>query len=162
MKDTEIVATGPELIGLGYRAIEPVIEEMLLNAKRWIHIMSFVFTPSAMHILELLEVAAQKGVDIKIVINRLGRQDKGIRYRLEQLKATYPDYVTLVDFRDPNKRQLHAKVLVIDRKIAFVGSANLSWGGMTSNYEIGIIVHNSGAWELANLIDSFAKHAVKN
>lgn len=162
MKDAEIVATGPELISLGYRAIEPAIEEMLHNAKSWIHIMSFVFTPSAMHILDLLEVAAQKGVNIKLVINRLERQDRGIKDRLKQLKATYPDYFTLADFSDPNNRQLHAKVMVIDRKIAFVGSANLSWGGMTSNYEIGIIVHDSGAWQLANLIDSFAKHAVKN
>ena len=159
MKDVEIVATGPELISQGYRAIEPAIEEMLRGAQGWIHIMSFVFRPSAMNILDFLETAAQKGVNIKIVINRLERQDSGVKSKLKFLKLSYPESVTLANFNDPNNRQLHAKVLVIDRKIAFVGSANLSWRGMTSNYEIGIIVHDSGAWQLANLIDSFSKHA---
>ena len=132
---------------------------MLHAAQGWIHIMSFVFTPSAMNILDLLETAAQKGVNIKIVLNRLERQDSGVKAKLKFLKLSYPESVTLVDFNGPNNRQLHAKVLVIDRKIAFVGYATLSWSGMTSNYEIGIIVHDSGAWQLANLIDSFAEHA---
>jgi len=62
--------------------------------------------------------------------------------------------VVVYDFTDPEKRQLHAKIIVADRKKAIVGSANLSWGGMYSNYEIGLLIEGEAAWKLAEIVDT--------
>jgi phosphatidylserine/phosphatidylglycerophosphate/cardiolipin synthase-like enzyme len=60
--------------------------------------------------------------------------------------------VRVFDF-NRGKKQLHAKVLVVDRKKAIVGSANFSWGGMYSNYEVGLLIEGEPAWKLAEIID---------
>ena len=52
---------------------------------------------------------------------------------------------------------LHAKVIVADRKKAILGSANFSWGGMSSHYEIGVLVEGKDARTLSELVDEIAR-----
>lgn len=54
------------------------------------------------------------------------------------------------------KQILHAKVVVVDRKKAILGSANFSWGGMAAHYEIGIFLEGDEAWTLSKLVDNVA------
>ena len=58
-----------------------------------------------------------------------------------------------------NGRQLHAKVIVVDRKGAVIGSANFSWGGMVANYEVGVLIDGYEAWKMAKLIDELLVNA---
>ena len=51
---------------------------------------------------------------------------------------------------------LHAKIVVVDRKFALIGSANLSHHGLFSNYEIMIKVTGNAAADIANLLDRLA------
>jgi len=48
---------------------------------------------------------------------------------------------------------LHAKVIVVDRKKALVGSANLSLRGLMNNHELGVVVEGPVAAEIARAID---------
>jgi hypothetical protein len=45
-----------------------------------------------------------------------------------------------VDRRNEDRELLHAKVALADDKVAYVGSANLTWGGMASTVEAGVIL----------------------
>jgi phosphatidylserine/phosphatidylglycerophosphate/cardiolipin synthase-like enzyme len=54
------------------------------------------------------------------------------------------------------KKILHAKVIVVDREKAVVGSANFSYGGMASHYEVGVYVDGDEAETLAKMIESVA------
>lgn len=54
------------------------------------------------------------------------------------------------------KQMLHAKVVVVDRKKAVLGSANFSWGGMAAHYEIGVLLEGDEAWTLSKLVDDVA------
>jgi phosphatidylserine/phosphatidylglycerophosphate/cardiolipin synthase-like enzyme len=152
MKEVEILATGKELIGRGIRGSEPVMQELIAQAQSEIHMLAYVFTPQAIHLLELLEKAAEKGVRIQIVVNSLETQDRVIQKKLRSLAAKFP-HAEIVDFRDPGGKQLHAKIIVSDRRRALVGSANFTWGGMFGNYEIGLLVEGQPAWELAKLAE---------
>jgi len=158
--NVKILATGLELIGKGIRGIEPVIEEIIRQANSEIHLMAYLVTPSAMKILRLLDEAAERGVKIRMVINNLGSQDATIVSALKSMSKKHP-HVRIFNFNDPRGRQLHAKVIVVDRKKAVVGSANLSWGGMYSNYEIGLLVDGEPAWQLAAIIDFLAYESVR-
>jgi len=65
---------------------------------------------------------------------------------------TYKTLVT-IDFHDPGGAPLHAKILLTDRTKGIVGSANLSWGGMIANYEIGLLIEGEGVWRLVQVFD---------
>jgi phosphatidylserine/phosphatidylglycerophosphate/cardiolipin synthase-like enzyme len=153
----QIVGTGPDFIGLGVRSVEPVVEELLRGAKREIHLAAYLFTPEATGLINLLEAAADRGVRQMIVVNRLSSQDATVRSRLTELASNFAD----VDLRDYSlkKSQLHAKVVVADRSRALVGSANFTWGGMVSNYELGVLVEGELCWQLAHVIDVVARKA---
>jgi phosphatidylserine/phosphatidylglycerophosphate/cardiolipin synthase-like enzyme len=153
VSSVQLLGTGPEFIRKGIRGIEPVIEEAILSARSDIHILAYLFTPRATGFLDLLEGAAKKSVKIRILVNRLDRQHVRIRSRLMSLRKSCHT-VDVASFVGEDRRQLHAKVVVADRKKAIIGSANFSWGGMVANYEIGVLIEGQAAWKMAELIDS--------
>src|SRR6266705_129772 len=132
MNNVQIIATGPELVRAGARAIEPVIEELMLGAKREIHLVAYVFTVQADRFLTLLGQTAERGVRLTVVVNHLERQDRRVREGLLSLARSF-DHAKVASFTG-NGAQLHAKAVVADRERAVVGSANFSWGGMATNY----------------------------
>lgn len=77
------------------------------------------------------------------------------RNELNSLASSFT-HVKIIDFSRINNQQLHAKILVVDRKKAVIGSANFSWGGMYANYEVGLFVEGEIAWELAGIIDALS------
>ncbi len=79
---------------------------------------------------------------------------KFARSRLNDL-TKYPNF-DLQNFVSKNNVSLHAKIIVIDRKFVLVGSANLSYHGMFSNYEIILKVTGNAVADIANLIDKLA------
>ena len=155
MSEIQILATGPELVREGLRAIESVMQEIILGASKEIQIVGYVFTPQASQILALVRQAAEKGISVTFVVNNLDSQNEKVKLELLQLRKSYPR-VRVVDFHDKEGRQLHAKVVVADRRSAVIGSANFSWGGMVANYEIGVLIVGDAAWKLAQVIDRLA------
>ncbi|MEM3186503.1 MAG: phospholipase D-like domain-containing protein [Conexivisphaerales archaeon] len=67
----------------------------------------------------------------------------------------------MFDFKDHEKKQLHAKIIVSDRTKALVGSANFSWGGMYSNYEIGLLIEGQVACKLGDITDYLSNRIIK-
>lgn len=155
MSSIRLLCTGPELIGEGIRGIEPVIEELISCASSEIHLMAYRVTPQSSRILDLLEDAAARGVRLRMVVNSLQSQHSQIRGRLKLLAERFP-WIDLVDFQYQKGRQIHAKVIIVDRRRAVIGSANLSWGGMVANYEVGVLIEGEAAWKLAWLVDRLA------
>lgn len=154
MNDVEILVTGPKIMKGGTRGTEPVIEELIKNADREIQLVAYLFTSSAIHLLELIKQSAEKGIKITIIVNDFNSQEKIIRNELIKLSKIYP-HVKIYNFIE--QKPLHAKIIVADRKKAIVGSANFSWSGMYTNYEIGIAITGESAWKLAQIIDSLSK-----
>ncbi|MHA1949150.1 MAG: phospholipase D-like domain-containing protein [Candidatus Thorarchaeota archaeon] len=157
MNKVQILATGPELVTESIRGIEPVLKELIASAKEELQIVSYVLTPSALDILEMIREAARRGVRITLVVNQRKSLDKKIVSWLAGFENEF-QYVRVIDYEDPEGKCLHAKVIVSDRKEAIVGSANLTWGGMVGNYEIGVLLEGEVAWKLGSLIDKFAAY----
>jgi len=143
--------TGKRFAGTGLRAIEPVMQEMIGSAQSHIHLLAYLIRESALPLLELLGHALARQVRLTLVINKLSQQPDVVRDRLKLLGGQ--PGVEIADFDDPGGGQLHAKVLVADRKRAVVGSANWSWGGLIANHEIGLMLEGDLAWTLADLIE---------
>jgi len=160
MTGVEVLVTGFKQVELDIRSIEPALEEIIAKAEREIHVAAYIFTRAALHFLDLLEKAAERGVKISVIVNSLHSQDADVVSQLISMASKYP-HVGVFDFTGSGGRQLHAKVVVADRKRAVVGSANLSWGGMYSNYEIGLLIEGDAAWKLAKIIDTLIWSSVK-
>lgn len=155
MNKINILATGHEFLKEGIRGTGPVIEELIEEAKNEIQMMAFVISPRAERILNLLEDALSRGIKMTLIINYLSEHEESVKQRFSLMRKKYPQ-LKIVDFQRPEGNQLHAKVLVVDRKKAVLGSANFSIGGMTKNYEIGVMVEGDAAWKLGKLIDDLS------
>jgi len=151
----QILVTGSNFTGLGFRAVEPVVRELVSSAKREIQVAAYLFSPAAIEFLMLLERALARGVRVTVVVNSLERQPKPIRDFLLSIEQKYP-FARIVDFHDPSGGQLHAKILVVDRERAVVGSANFTWGGLVANHEICILVEGKPASDIALLLDQIS------
>lgn len=157
MSRVEILATGPELIKGGIRGTWPVIEEIINSAEREIQVLAYVLTAHAIPVLDMMEDAASRGIKLIMIVNHFELQQEIIQKRLRSLSARF-GHVRIFNFADPEGRQLHAKIIVVDRKKAVLGSANFSWGGMYGNYEIGLFMEGELVWKLAGVIDLLSQN----
>lgn len=155
LSDAQVLVTGKYFSGLGLRAIGPVLQELVLSAQGELHLMSYLLTESASPLIDLLEGALEKGVRVTAVLNAYEGNSRPLLSRLQALGEKHLHARVFV-YSDEESGPLHAKVLVADRKRAVVGSANLSWGGMVTNDEIGLLVEDGSAWALASLVDRLA------
>ena len=154
MSSIKILATGSDFLKEGVRGTGPVVEELMENIDNELHILAYVISEHAEKFLGLIERALESGIKTTLVINNLQQQDTYVRDKLLNWKSKFR-YFNLVDFNRKEKT-LHAKVVVVDREKAVLGSANFSWGGMSGNYEIGILLEGREAWTLSKLVDDVA------
>ena len=83
---------------------------------------------------EILHKKISEGVTVSILFNDkfpsgwIKKREEEERQRLRDIGVNVRTY--------PRKTILHSKVLIIDRKIAYVGSVNLTNDSMTKNHEI--------------------------
>ena len=155
MTESQILATGAGMIGGGIRGTGSAIRELIEEAESEIHILAYAMTEEAIPIIRLLESGLERGLGIALVINRLDGQDRRIAAMLRSMNRRHGGF-TLGSFEDPGGWDLHAKVLVQDRRTAVIGSANISWRGMEKNIEIGVLVRDGSAWRLSSVIDDLA------
>lgn len=66
--------------------------------------------------------------------------------------AIYP-YCRVYDFNNALE-ELHSNLIVVDRSVALIGSANLSMRGMKQNYELGIILQDEEVSTISKCFDS--------
>lgn len=151
MSDSQILVTGRYFTGHGLRAVEPVVQELIISAKEEIHILAYLITETVIPLLHLLKDPMTRGVKVTIVINNYKGCSETVKEELLALGQF--GHIQVVDFSDSEGSLLHAKVLVMDRSRAVFGSANFSWGGMVANHEIGVLLEGNAAWTLAHLID---------
>ena len=99
-----------------------------------------------------MEAALDRGVRVSMVVNRLESQSVEATSRLRGFAGSYPHF-RLYDFaRDPGF-DLHAKVVVVDRRMALVGSSNLSRSGLLNNHELAVLVEGLAAADVARALD---------
>lgn len=163
MSDTRIsvVVTGTAWMGSGIGSIESALERLFREAEEEIALTAYTISSSADLLLDWLEVALTRGVQVRLVINRLNSQPPDVVARLRQLATTYP-YFHLHDFTSESDADLHAKAIVVDRRLALIGSSNLSRRGLLLNHELAVLVEGPTAAEIASAVDRLfaSRHTV--
>lgn len=148
----DVVVTGIDWMGAGVGSIESAMRHLFHNAKREILLTVYSITSGADMLFDWLEEALSRGVEIKIVVNRLDEQKPAIKKKLYRLKGRYSHF-HLYDFTLDGFTDLHAKLIVADRDKAIVGSSNLSKRGFLTNYELALVVTGAQASTIASVVD---------
>lgn len=132
------VWTGPDSGSPGDRLTLGVLADLIERARREILLVSYATFPSA-EVRGALERAAGRGVQVILLLERsvdnphFGGNDDPFP-GLTARRLCWPS-----DERPPGA-SMHAKVLVIDRSMALIGSANLTDYGLERNLECGLLV----------------------
>ncbi len=146
------VVTGLAWMGTGVRSVQSALRDMLQSANQEVFLCAYSISSGANEILSEFERCLQRGVKLTVIINRFEEQPKDIQTYFLKLKSSY-SYCKVYDFKNDNE-ELHAKLVVVDRAIALVGSANLSMRGMRQNYELGIILRDSEVQIINQCVDA--------
>jgi len=157
----ELVWSGPESPGAPSRDTAVVVRELFEEAKRSVLITSYVLDggEKARSIFEPLAARLDAGepLEVRLFVNierRRGdaRSDREIvADRMRELRQeVWPGRTLPGVYYDPRalssapgpRACLHAKCVVIDERIAFVTSANLTEAAQLRNIEVGLLVRD--------------------
>lgn len=131
-KLVRVLASAPDGDHDIYKAYVLAIQE----AKKTVHITSAYFVPDA-QILQALRAAAQRGVDVKIILP--GVTDSGLMHHATQ--SFYSEMLAGgIKIYQLQIAVLHAKTAVIDQVWATVGSTNIDTRSFLHNNEINVVV----------------------
>jgi cardiolipin synthase len=132
----QVVPSGPDVTDDGLFA---GILSFIFAAKRRLWIVTPYFLPNEM-LAEALQIAVQRGVDVRIVVPKKSDQILVNLARGQYLR----DLVTLnakILFYTPG--MVHAKAMLVDDVAAAVGSANFDSRSMFLNFEVSSVIHSA-------------------
>lgn len=147
-----VVVTGATWMGSGIGSIESALERLFREAQQEIALTAYSISSGTDRLFDWLEAAITRGVQVRLIINRLNNQPPDVVTRLRQLARTYSHF-HLYDFIAEGDADLHAKTIVVDRRLALVGSSNLSRRGLFTNHELAIFLQDSAATDVARALD---------
>jgi phosphatidylserine/phosphatidylglycerophosphate/cardiolipin synthase-like enzyme len=153
----ELAVSGKYWVGRKGGSVLTSIREITDIAQDEIQLTVYAFGKNTLGFLQILQTILARGIKIQIIINRFSRQPASIRKKLAELKKQF-GYLTIFDFNPQNQNEdLHAKIIVIDRTWAVVGSPNVSWHGYISNHELALILKGEMVQTIAGMIDDLAR-----
>lgn len=136
--DVRPVWTGPSSSVGGSRLTMAVVADLIAESEHEIVLVSYATYPPPT-VTTALQAAAARGVAVTLLLERA--QDKpGWAGMTEPFPALVAQQLCWPLSERPVGASLHAKVLVVDRRIALVGSANLTAFALERNLECGLLV----------------------
>ena len=132
-----------------YKMVDDAKEEILVSCY-W-----FLDKQLALRILEKVK----SGVEVKILLHNFDRKTKQWVKYFWELENDEDKKFKIYTYRSSKESKLHTKLIVTDSRIksrarAYVGSANFTKAGFSTNIELGIGVEGEDAMEIGDLINT--------
>ena len=149
-----VVVSGSSWMGSGLGSIESALYRLFTQANDEIVIVAYTISSATPLLFEQLEAILSRGVRIRCLINRFPNLSKPVQHHFQSLQRRFPHLVKIYSFTPKSdEADLHAKIVLVDRYYALVGSANLSLRGLLDNHELGVVIEGTGATNVAKAID---------
>jgi cardiolipin synthase len=131
-----IVPSGPDT---RTEAIHRLFFAAIAGARERVYITTPYFVPDAPMVVAL-QVAAMRGVDVKLILpsrsNHRVTFHAGRSFYTELLEAGVHIY-------EYEPGMIHAKTMVVDGRIVFLGSANMDMRSFRLNFEVHALIHDA-------------------
>ncbi|KAB7704787.1 cardiolipin synthase [Bacillus aerolatus] len=143
----QIVTSGPDS---EWEQIKNGYIKMISSARKSVYIQTPYFIPDA-SLLDALRIAALSGVDVRIMIpnkpDHMFVYWATYSYIGELMKAGAKTYIYDAGF-------IHAKTIVVDKKLSSVGTANIDVRSFRLNFEVNaFIYHHRTSQKLAKIFE---------
>lgn len=132
------VWTGPTTGDASHRLTLAVVADLIAEARNELILVSYATYPSE-GIRAALNAAAGCGVAITLLLERAA-DNPGFKGSITPFPGLDSIQLHWPAAARPNGASMHAKLLVVDRHTALVGSANLTGMALESNLECGVLV----------------------
>jgi len=159
LEGSELVWTGPEIAGAINRDTGAVVRDLFGRATREVLVAGFavyqgkeVFRRLAERMVEIPELGVRFFLDIRRnhgdttlaseLVWKFVSRFRSKEWPGEQLPELYYDPRSL-DENQEKRSSLHAKCVLIDRKVAFVTSANFTEAAQERNIEVGALIKST-------------------
>lgn len=153
-EEVEIVCTAPSRLGIPLRATFSTVLEMVQKANHEILVVGYLFTEGASKVVEELARARR---DRRVRVTFIGnRMQEHLHVLRSYWPADSPGPIIFSRESDPSdeKTSLHAKLLICDRSLALITSANFSHHGLHENIEIGAKIKSPSIARLAEFFQA--------
>lgn len=132
----EIVATGDKWMGYGVKTTSRAVDELIDKSEKSLLFTIYIITDK--NILKKIIAALERGVNVEVFLYRGEEFDQqGIASEISKLEKKYENFKVYIGSSD---EFIHSKVLISDKHSILIGSANLTSKGLSSNYELGILI----------------------
>lgn len=138
---TELVITAPNSFKVVARKTRTVVEEMINNAERSITLTGYSISDYFADMLDIIIHKSTTGVYVTLYINNVEKHKE----KIKRVIAYSGKFIKIYNYNkqnEDNMAALHAKLIVVDRKMSFISSANLSYHGMQGNIEMGVLIES--------------------
>lgn len=169
----ELVATLPadvqSKLPKSVRPIRTSIRRYLAEAADTVRIANPYFDDTE-HVLNDLAALPRRGVDLKLVTREVDTDDPNqpsvdaIDEISGQLSDEERKHLFVRDFYDTDRYDVqlgatHAKAVIIDEQIAYLGSANLTRLSLTGNFELGVLLRGELVDDVVAVFDAMFDYA---
>lgn len=149
-----VVVSGSSWMGSGLGSIESALYRLFTRANDEIIIVAYAISSATPILFQQLTTVLQRGIRLRILMNRFPLQPPGVQQFFQSLQQGFPHLLQLFTFTPQSEEaDLHAKIVLVDRYYALIGSANLSLRGLMDNHELGVVIEGAGAADIARAVD---------
>ena len=122
-------------------------QKIIRESKESIYVMMFEMgyyddhpnTPSNLLIKELIE-AKKRGVKVEVILDVREGEDRTTKRNRHTGKILSQGGVSVI--YDPLSKTTHAKTMIVDGRLALVGSTNWTYYALTDNNEVSVLVRS--------------------
>lgn len=153
----DISASGKLWVGADAGKISNTVFDLLSQAKTSIQISAFSMgekNVATQTFFKIIRDQLNAGCYVQFIVNNFNGSTIG-KFSKNQINLLKEfQNFDFFDFRNSGKYgALHAKIIVIDRTRALIGSPNISDNAMNYNYEIMLNIGGKDVAKIANLLD---------
>ena len=148
----ELVWSGPDVGGGTGRFTPSAVVDLLAGATSEVLLVGYAVHEEP-RVSVAVQAAASRGVQITFLLER-SRDNPGYRGPRAPFASVEARRLCWPADQRPAGASLHAKLLVVDRRAALVGSANITGAALDVNLECGVVLHGPDAARLHGHIDA--------
>lgn len=134
----EVVWSGPVADGMQGRSTRAVAAELIDSATQRVHVATYSATKSSPYVTSL-KAAIARGIEVTLVVD-LAHQPVAVEMLAGELAGSM--IIDLLPREDGQYAIMHAKLVLVDDRVALVTSANFSESAADRNLEAGVIVRD--------------------
>lgn len=161
-----VVATTPAFGEVSTSATLVVFQQIIAAASHELTIASPYLDYGGIDLLKnILANACKRGVRVRVLTRETAANDFGRTEGIRRLREMFGDLLELRDYHftvdGRHRTSVHAKLLLADDALGYIGSAEIRRNAIANNFELGMVIQKPDTSNAMYAFDTFWRLATK-